>query len=746
MMPRSRFSWISTALWVSVCLFAAVMLGDEGPLAQARVRVVDEATREAIAGARVFAEHGGLPTADIGVWHGPRSELRFIERMQRRDLPGEKVDANGGFLFEPNAPGRWLIEAWAEGYVKQWRDVVLGSGPFEAELELRLVRGGAIEGTVTDAEGNPLAGAFVFATPHYDVRVQSTGVAAFTDGEGRYRIAYVPRDRTVFINATASQAGFSTKQEKREKLDAENRIDFSLEQRLPGPTVRGLVVDQNGKPIVGAVIEEDAGGFVEPRRVVTGDDGGFVMEDLEAGRPRLVVQAPGFRLENIKRGAPDDDGSFQATVTLVRGYRAASQVVDDRGHPLAGVEIVFWDVAGDSPRQRLGATISGGDGRFEFDSLPVQCVGTFMKRGYTTINHELTLDNAQPLRVVMSQDRVFKGKVIDATTGEPISSFQVRVQSPSSSVLAHVSSHQFFDRRLIDPGLPVFSRDGAFELSGLPADVSCQMIVDAPGYVRQFSRPVVATRRRDSDHTEIALQADDPARRVHYGGRLVDDAGAPVAGAELRLIVAVPRPTGESMGAIAAARRRGPRGALHRNMSGPGNYVLDPRRVVGGHAANDVQVVRFERALSDEQGRFRFDGVPRTRQIVLAWWKPQIAPGWKKELQELSEQEAGDMQVNVAPPAGVTLRVDRHAISGPLAITVDAKLVTGPTVEIDLPAERDEIEVSDLAEGQYKLVVAAISDLNGRRQKIERARKQFSLGRGEQLEIELTEADLTKRQ
>lgn len=81
------------------------------------------------------------------------------------------------------------------------------------ELDFRLVRGAAIDGIVTDAEGNPLAGTLVFAAPHYDVRVQSTGVAAFTNAEGHYRVAYVPRDRTVFITATASQAGFSTKHE-----------------------------------------------------------------------------------------------------------------------------------------------------------------------------------------------------------------------------------------------------------------------------------------------------------------------------------------------------------------------------------------------------------------------------------------------------------------------------------------------------------------------------------------------------
>jgi 5-hydroxyisourate hydrolase-like protein (transthyretin family) len=710
-----------------------------GPLAQVRVHVVDAATGEPVAGAHVFREFGGFPAPlYLAGRYGSKSRLRPVEWVQRRHSPAQEADANGSVTLAPDAPGRWLIEAWAEGYAKQLCEVIVGSGPLLADVELRLPRAAAIEGTVADAEGNPLAGALVYASPYYRGPYRyPRGRAAFSDGDGRYRIADVPGDGPLLISASPSQAGFAAKNRRIETPGAENRLDLVVDQRPAGVKVRGLVVDQAGNPVPGARIETDSLGIFEPPAVVTRADGTFVIDDLEGDPPRLVVRAPDFRLKHV-RPTSTTDGSFEARVTLLPGHRVAGQVVDERGTPLADVDVAFWDAVPPLffSRELLRTAVTDAEGRFESDSLPARCHGTFMKRGHATItNQELTLTSSQPLRVVLSRDRVLRGKVIDASTGEPLRSCRVRVQVASASPRDQGESHGFLDRGLIEVGVPVYSRDGTFEISGAPVDLSCQAIVDAAGYVRQFSRPMVATPRGDPP-TEIALQPDDPARYVHYRGRLVDEAGAAVSGAELRLIAAVPRPVGDVSGSGGGGRRRGMRFSLP--ASGFRNYALSSRRVVAGHAAQDEQVICFEKAVSDEEGRFEFAGVPHTPQIVLAWWRPGIAPGWKLDLDNLADEEAGHLVVTVAPPASVTLRVDRGVFPGRLRASVSGRQGTDPDVEAELPKDRDEIEVGDLAEGRYLVTLRAVEERNGREQTVERARTELSLGRGEHQEIELT--------
>lgn len=88
-------------------------------------------------------------------------------------------------------PGRWRVVAQARGFAAAARDFDVRPGEGAALGDIVLDGGVTVEGRVVDAQGVPVAGAFVEARAD---TVQETGA---TDAEGRFRIEHVAPGATV---------------------------------------------------------------------------------------------------------------------------------------------------------------------------------------------------------------------------------------------------------------------------------------------------------------------------------------------------------------------------------------------------------------------------------------------------------------------------------------------------------------------------------------------------------------------
>ncbi len=116
-----------------------------------------------------------------------------------------------------------------------------------------------------------------------------------------------------------------------------------------GPAVRGEVRDGRGNPVVGARLG----------LAITDEQGRFVLEGLDPGTTRLVVQHPSFApaVKELRPGAERD-----AVVVLEDGGSIEGTVSDSDGRPVAGVRL-----ATDWP----GVTATtGAGGRYRLDRVP----------------------------------------------------------------------------------------------------------------------------------------------------------------------------------------------------------------------------------------------------------------------------------------------------------------------------------------------------------------------------------------
>lgn len=203
--------------------------------------VRDRITGEPVAGARVSA----------GGWKAERS------------------GPDGRFLIQLDTGTSWQLTATHEAYHASAPQAFTAAEPkrFETEFVLDPITTGTIVGTAINAvTGDPIANAVI----------EIAGQRIRTDSRGRFSAKEVEAGA---IDVNGAQSGFRSAREQI-LLEALQTVDATLElEPITTGTIAGVVVDaHSGAPIAGAAVRAvDVSG-------VSGDDGRFVLENVEAGR------------------------------------------------------------------------------------------------------------------------------------------------------------------------------------------------------------------------------------------------------------------------------------------------------------------------------------------------------------------------------------------------------------------------------------------------------------------------------
>jgi protocatechuate 3,4-dioxygenase beta subunit len=311
------------------------------PVPRARVhgRVVDAATGETLAGARVFVVR---KSKDRGfVWHLETSaDGTFSGEVAETTTYAERIPWSA--VTTPLA-----VEASASGHLRFHQAPWTGAGVDGAEDlgDIRLERGVVVRGRVTTTSGDPVPHAAVFASdvpylPGYGFPLQSARRLAETDDAGRFEFAEGLRpsddaNRYTLLAACPLGCAYVSVAVRR---SPEMISEVVLVLRVAGASVR--VTGPDGRPAEGAevIAQPRFGAFrghLQPNRTLLNVSNDAALAAVFTRRSDADGRA-------TFDGLPIDDAAVYdfsaASKGCVPGWREGVEV---RATPVAQVEIVL---------------------------------------------------------------------------------------------------------------------------------------------------------------------------------------------------------------------------------------------------------------------------------------------------------------------------------------------------------------------------------------------------------------------
>ncbi|MGH7134883.1 MAG: carboxypeptidase regulatory-like domain-containing protein, partial [Pirellulales bacterium] len=636
-----------------------------------------------IRGKPVLVSADGMPpeAAELRLSPGRTARVTVVSKADGQPVAGAIVryvwsemgdfhtDRNGQAKVEPLPWEKLQFEVVADGYAKQmhWLDLQSANG---AMLAVSLEPGGAVEGTVHDADGKPLPGTEVGASVVGKLGLFWTPTTA--DSAGRYRIANLPLNES--IQLSVAKDGYLRDQHKVFVSEPTIHFDFTMAPRPHGGSVKGIVIDREGRPVRHARLFNQGSDHRDERITASDDGGNFLLDDLfrNFAGCQIAISAKGFApaMVDVKPGPANAPAELK--VVLEPGHKIAGKVVDEDGKPLAGV----WVGWNQNRRGLHDSTYTDDAGHFELDSLPDDCVFAFNKQDYSPLNgQQLPLDGEGLVNVILSPQGVIRGKVVDARTGETLHGFRVRLNLPRRR--SPNDPRGGIPSELVEPGQAFQASDGSFEIKGLSLRLPVQVMVDADGYEPCINERIECRAPSEATPVEFRMIREDPANLVAYRGRLLDAQDKPIAGAQLRLIAAV----------AADVNDRTP-------------SLITWSMIQNGRVSLQSRVRRFVQAATGKDGTFHFKGIRRDLETELAWWGEGITPGRRKELQKLNDVERTEMQITLDPPARIVGRIDRQLFPEATRVMVHSGGVID-FIDVQLTTRQEKFEVPNLPAGKY---------------------------------------------
>lgn len=431
--------------------------------------------------------------------------------------------------------------------------------------------------------------------------------------------------------------------------------------------LEGRVEDDYGRSVEGATVEalRVSGSAMQSAATgATDAKGSFRLGGLAAGRYEVRARKPGYSDQAIGEVAVPAESILQ--LKLERTGVLRGRVVHGDGKPAAGAQVVLRGSGAAAPPNAR----SEPDGTFELNGLPAGIYGVDAK--LSTGLAELVSEpeegiELQPgaeawVMLELSASAVLSGQITDRATGRPIPAATI---APEPDGLAR-------------PVGPIATDlEGRFAIAGLRGGVA-RVLAQAPGYVPQSELGIAG-----GAPIAIALQLGGA-----LSGKVVDEAGAPVAGADLEVIQqgaelvdsqtpSITLATGESLGVTVGAVPKIPieGGALPLGFFGS-----------GGVSAGGGVTLR-----SAADGSFRITPVAPGNLLVVAR-HPAFTAGQSAVVELKAGAECAGLQIALG-----------------LGGTVQGEVLDAE----ELPAPGIPIELS-LQQGDASLKLTTVSDRDGR--------------------------------
>lgn len=450
----------------------------------------------------------------------PAAELQFNGRLGRRGGANRTLRTNDQGKAELVWPSGTVVPslrltARKAGYVPvnyYWRGDQ-GRIELPKELDVKLQPGFKIGGVVQDEKGLPIAGARVnlYMPSAFPRSGYSFSLATLTtDRTGQWTFDNVPKDLSN-VNASVSHTEYLNP-------DNSNRLTAGMDNRhvlKQGPSLRGSVVDQDGKPVTFARVSIGDSRYTSNRAQTTTDaEGLFTLKNATVGPSYITVQ-PDTHAPHIQQVIVAAENNEPVKLTVGPPNTVRGRVVDAEGKPVSGVSVYpeHW-----RDMQVLDFQMTTAqDGKFEWRAAPPDVVKySIYKGGLMSLRDHVLPANGEEQVVTMNPELVVTGRVTDAVTGEPIKSFRLqRGQMSEGSPQAY----------WYDDATTPFS-DGTYTFKINEPTKAWLLRAEAEGYLPADSRPIASTERNAT--FDFALKVGKGPSAV-----VVTPNGEPAAGAEI---------------------------------------------------------------------------------------------------------------------------------------------------------------------------------------------------------------------
>jgi RNA polymerase sigma factor (sigma-70 family) len=427
--------------------------------------VLDE-NRRPVAGVQVTATAGGDPLAHRGV----------LGRATQSD--GE-----GRFRIDRLAAAPLTLAFSHAAGVADWGPFPMAAGE-NRTIEVVLGAGAQVAGTVRREDGHPASGAVVYA--QHQNRGPIRADAALVGTDGRYQLAGLhPGDTLIYVEEAGHRAlgAVVSRAPRPDRIrlalrSGDRHTDLDLTILRSDLRISGQVRDAQGRPVAGAVLRTGPSGAARDpfyARASSNEDGRFNVDRLGPGPHTISVWHPDLAPQR-REGVLAGTGDLQ--LNLDRAGSLAGRVVGADGRartnywiiarPTIASDVSEWarwrHWNGGERRQR----VLSPDGAFLFTQL---VPGTYDLHAYSPDRQVAALratassgERTGGLQLILQRQVQIKGRVVDHTSGRPVSGARVEARGTAAGLVAAEA----------DAG-------GAFSLDGLPAGEPVGFTVLAPG-------------------------------------------------------------------------------------------------------------------------------------------------------------------------------------------------------------------------------------------------------------------------
>lgn len=351
-----------------------------------------------------------------------------------------------------------------------------------------------------------------------------------TDGEGRFAIGMQKAGESFDLRVVSDE--HPEIQHKSIKIRTEDWYDTGDLQFAVGSIVQGRVLDEAAKfGIADARVYLTIPGMTHqmlptPGRergiLATTDQNGFFRftNAPRGGSINLGAESGDYAFHELQNQIIKGDAPNDFTIELSRGQPISGIVVDGQGKPISGASVLATAQSAKLPQTAQAA--SGTDGRF---TLPLLRSGPY-QLAVSATNYEDALEKpvfagAEDVRIVLEQRGRVKLRVFSAKGG-PIKNYTVGLKRWFPNNPGSIGKVQEFRDVRVTPG--DYEGDYAI-IRNVPNGEFVFQVMDSE-HAKTLTSNFTMAAEKEPPVVEVTMTLGGMIT-----GRVVDDAGAPVAGA-----------------------------------------------------------------------------------------------------------------------------------------------------------------------------------------------------------------------
>lgn len=469
-----------------------------------------------------------VPNAEVAAYQELDSQNVFKIIMVKARPPVDKAtsDGSGRFVFQTLGSGLFNFLIQAPGFQRSQETKIRVVAGETKTLSFTLKPGFQLTGVVTGPSQEPVSGARVRATATgavavsrpQPVNISFDDESVITNDQGEFRLDTLEEGTYMVL---CWHPDYKTL--RRNDVRVHSQSD-ELELKLSyGGRIKGLVLDHvSGKPVAGARV--NAADVADLHKdVVTQEDGTFVLSGLGGNARGVSVSVAADGFSRVRRDVKVDDGrEVEETFELQATAKVNGVVVNSAGDPVRGVRVMAKRQQENSGvEQAMGSALTDSEGKFTIEGIDpgennwlVANKGEYLEavsETFAAASGESV--DVQPIRLALGG--AVAGRVV-GPQGAPISGCMVVISGEGDTEITRAGN----------PSSET-NANGEFKIQGLPAG-TVDLVVKAGHYLEKTVPGVVVEEGAIHANIEIALEQGQAV-----SGRVVDQAGAPVAAAEI---------------------------------------------------------------------------------------------------------------------------------------------------------------------------------------------------------------------